>query len=313
MNYLAQVNDIGDYYQINFTTSESGLNVGNEYLPLNNITSEQIDKLLSEGNNISVLKGIKRELLPADLIVSKNESDISNKYVHKLNKLIDTHNTSLSSLDLFNYIHNQQILNSYQYFINDDNMYKIYMEIASTNNIVLIEALEYYIVSESKCSTLVNRINEINRAIIEVRNATTEEQMKLICDSQVFQSSNIDNVIDILVIKLRNSEPDYVKTIAKDFGIKINRFSEPDYLIDKIKEIFTNQQKHEDEIRKEINQLSFENNSYFNLIKLRDNLKDINARIKDSEYLKNSLETTLDEYEKQLSNVINTISIQKSN
>ncbi len=312
MNYFAQVNDIGDYYQINFITTNIQLSVGYEYLPLNNITSEKIETLLSNGYEILVLKGIKRELLPGDLIINKKNEIKSNKYIHKLNKLIDNHSVSLSFLDLFNFMKSQQVLNSYQYFINDDNRYKIYMDIAKTNNITLINALESYIVAESKCSVIVDRVNQINNAIDKIKNIDNEEQMRIICESQTKESNNENNVVDVLVSRLKSESLDYVKTIATEFGIRYTKLSTSEYLISEIKKVLLSQAKHEDDIRTEIKELSFENNSYFNLIRLRDNLKDINDRINDSEYLKNSLEITLNEYEEQLSNVIKSISVQKT-
>lgn len=175
---VADVNDCGEYYSINFITKNTGqfLREGSTYFPVSNVVAEEATKAVQEGKIVTFPKGLKTEVTISDLSIQdvdglKLKQNLA--IVRKRNEL-SAAISPLNGFDFFNFFMCNNILASNGYFITNGNREEKYIEIINTGNQELIMALEEYLTS----------IDRMNIPNYQYKKFKKFEEDVLMCESE---------------------------------------------------------------------------------------------------------------------------------
>lgn len=178
---VADVNDCGEYYSINFVTKNTGqfLREGSTYIPLSNVAAEEAQKGVDDGMIVSFPKGLLSEVTLGDLTFQPTDGLVMKQRltINKARNLLSTSTSSINGFDFMNFFLSNNTLASKGYFVTEANREEKYIEIINTGDTDLILALEEYLTSLDRLGLSNYQYKRFKTFSEEVEMCETEDEV----------------------------------------------------------------------------------------------------------------------------------------
>jgi len=199
---VAIVKDHISHFEIESVIYNTELYTVNQknYLKLNNLAADIIEKRILENKYVGIIKELKyKEVTINDLILENSKNELLNHKESALRKAAMYFNPQLinsSGLVLYGYMELNNFFNDKGYYITKENKQKIYLEILESGDEELIDKLEEYLNYKDEIERVFSaqrKLKKLNEEIMEIddKNKITE-----LLDAFILSMTEGNNRID---------------------------------------------------------------------------------------------------------------------